>query len=186
MTIQDIFEKLGDPTLVWENAMGVEATVDSIYLYELHLMSFDFWENQVWIFNSTADFGKFTYALELFDYLFCYEDPDFEFDESDQTEFYNYLYELINREWTLEACQKYLAKFHNSNIEIKAFLPMENLLNIQQEEFEKCKKIYFTLDQLEEVNLTEATYKILHRYAEDSEVAPSENREQFLEFISKW
>ena len=63
---------------------------------------------------------------------------------------------------------------------------MENLLKIQQEEFEKCKAIYLTLDQLEEVQLTEATYQILHRYAEESEKAPSENREQFLEFISNW
>jgi len=186
MTIEEIFEELGYPTTIWENAMGEEATAESFYLYELHLMSFDFWENQVWIFNSTADFGEFAYALELFDYLYCYDDPDFEFDESDQTELYNYLCELKNREWTLETCQECVAKFHNFNIEIKAFLPMENLLKIEQEEFEKCKAIYLTLDQLEEVQLTEATYKILHRYSNMSKIAPSENREQFLEFISNW
>ena len=44
----------------------------------------------------------------------------FEFDETDQTELYNYLCELQNMEWTLESSQEYVAKFHNSNIEIKA------------------------------------------------------------------
>ena len=87
-TIEEIFEELGYPTTIWENVMGEEATAESFYLYELHLMSYDFWENQVWIFNSTADFGKFAYTLELFDYLYCYDDPDFEFDESDQTDDY--------------------------------------------------------------------------------------------------
>jgi hypothetical protein len=40
MTIEEIFEELGYPSTIWENAMGEEATAESFYLYELHLMSF--------------------------------------------------------------------------------------------------------------------------------------------------
>ena len=32
MTIEEIFEKLGYPTTIWENAMGEKATPESSYL----------------------------------------------------------------------------------------------------------------------------------------------------------
>ena len=185
MTFSEIFDKLGDPTLVWESAMGKRATPESFYLYELHEMSFGFWESQVWIFDSSQDFGNFTYALDLFDYVY-FED----WEELDETEDFTNLYEQLianrNKAWTYEDCQRYVAAFGPSTVQPVQFGRVSDLLAFPSADFEKCKGVYRDLDSLAEAGLSEAEYKIMLKYAERSEIPPSVNVEGFLEFLSKW
>ncbi len=185
MTLFEIFEELGDPTSVWESAMGKRATSESFYLYERHEISFNFWESQVWIFDTPQDFVAFTYALDLFDYVY-FED----WDELDETEDFTKLYDQLianrNKAWTYEDCQRYVSAFGPTSLQPVQFGRVSDLLAFPTADFEKSKGFYRDLDSLEEAGLSEAEYKIMHKYSERSAFPPSVNTEGFLEFLSGW
>jgi hypothetical protein len=184
MTLGEIIDQLGSPTSVWENAMGRTANENSYYLYEIHHLSMGLWENQVWIFNSLEEFGDFTYALELFNYIYDSEKTDY--DEELDDEFYQRLKKNRESTWDWEKCQLFIKNRENSEISIKALGRVKALLETTQSDFEKSKKYYSSIDELEKINLDEATYQILNKYAEISKVAPCDSKEEFLEFISNW
>ena len=184
MTLGEIIDEFGSPTLAWENAMGRTANENSYYLYEIHHTSMGFWESQVWIFNSLKEFGDFTYALDLFNYIYTGEKKDY--DEEVDLELYQQLKKNRESTWDWEKCQLFIKYRGNSEISIKALGRIKDLLETSQSDFEKSKKYYSSLDELENIQLDEATYKILHKYAELSDVAPSDSKEEFLDFISNW
>jgi hypothetical protein len=184
MIITEIFEKHGDPTIVWESAMNKNATAASFYLYELHEL-FNFWEDGVWIFNSPNEFRDFTYALELFDYVY-FEDWDDLSDEDDYSALHQRLLERKNQEWTFDDCKRFVAQFPVGSIELVDFGRVSDLLSFSEDAFEKCKNIYLTTDRLEDEHLHQAEYKIMHQYSNKSSVAPGKSSTHFLEFLSNW
>ena len=183
MIITEIFEKHGDPTIVWESAMNENATPDSFYLYELHEMSFNLWEDKVWIFNSPNEFRDFTYALELFDYVY-FEDWDDLSDEDDYSALHQRLLERKNQEWTFDDCKRYVAQFPIGSIELVNFGRVSDLLAFSEEDYEKCKNVYLTTDRLENEHLNQAEYKIMYYFSKESPVAPGKATKQFLKFLS--
>ena len=186
MIITELFNEFGDPTLAWENAMDKVANENSYYLYEIHHMSMNFWENKVWIFNTLDEFGGFTLALDLFNYLYYSEDLSNIQDNSDVKELHNKLANKKGIVWNLDNCMDYIKNFDNLNIELKAFGRIESLIHTSEKDFEKSKKHYSTLDELNIEELEEASYQILHRYSKVSEKAPCKSISEFLEFISSW
>jgi hypothetical protein len=182
MNIFALMEKLGDPTEVWISSLKNRATEDGFYLYELHEMGSGMWENGVFVFHTPQDFGKFTYALELFDYVY-FEDWE-EIDESeDCTALFQHLVRQREKEWTFEDCIHYVSTFKPSCIELIKFGEIRDLIDVSEETFEKCKGIYTSKDELEEVGLNEAEYQIMNKYAKRSVIPPSRNEEGFMEFL---
>jgi hypothetical protein len=178
-------EKLGNPTEVWISSLKNRATEDGFYLYELHEMGSGMWENGVFVFPTPQDFGKFTYALELFDYVY-FEDWE-EIDESeDCTALFQHLFQQREKEWTFEDCIHYVSTFKPSCIELIKFGEIRDLIDVSEETFEKCKGINTSKDELEEVGLNEAEYQILHKYSQEAKGRPKDDCLCFLEFINKW
>jgi hypothetical protein len=176
---------MGDPTEVWVSALKRGATEESFYLYELHEMGPGFWENGVFVFSTPQDFGKFTYALELFDYVY-FEDWEEVDEREDYSEFYQHLVQQREKEWTFEDCVRYVSSFKPSGIELIRFGKIQDLLEVSTDTFEKCKEIYTSKDELEVVGLNEAEYQIMNKYAKRSVIPPSRNEKGFMEFLSEW
>lgn len=188
MNIEEIIEELGEPIIAWENSLSKEVTENSFYLYELHEM-FNFWESQVWIFNDLQEFYDFAYSHVMFDYINRWEDEEYEDDDSDQNELYDYLLKLKNTIWTVAECENFVNTFNDSSFEMVQFGKVIDLITISDEDFEKCRKIYFTKDELENVNLKEGVYQIISKYITrnyKNPIKPKESREEFLDFLSNW
>jgi len=195
MNYQDLTEKLGrEPAQIFEDFYGhASASPDAFFLYEIHLMGFDFWESNVWIFESIAEFKQFLPVL-----LFSWEtshsqDHDFESRVSEFTyeEGYALYQQALNEEWhSPEDCNRFLNELANKGISAEIvgieFGAVSDLLNVSDEEFDKCKEDLFSEEDLEKAGLTQGRYKIFNRYWESHEEHPSENEEQFLEMLDGW
>ena len=185
MNIEQIIEELGEPEIAWENSLSKEATENSFYLYELHEM-FNFWESQVWIFNDLQEFYDFAYSHVLFDYINRWEDEAYEDDDSDQSELYDYLLKLKNTIWTIAECENFVKTFNHCTFEMVQFGKVSDLIAISDEDFEKCKLLYLTKQELENDNLKEGCYKIISEYINRHHKKPKESKEDFLDFLSNW
>jgi hypothetical protein len=185
MNIFELMKKMGDPTDVWVSALKRGATEESFYLYELHEMGPGLWENGLFVFSTPQDFGQFTYALELFD--FVYFDDWEEVDESeDYSELYQYLVQQREKEWTFGDCVRYVSAFKPSSIELIHFGKIRDLLEVSTDTFEKCKEIYTSNDELEVVGLNEAQYQILYKYSHEAKGSPKDDLAFFLDFFQTW
>jgi len=187
MTIKEIIDTYGDPTKIWDNALNRSANKNSYYLYEIHNMSFDFWENQVWIFNTLEQFREFTVALELFDFIYNQEKEDYDFEEYDYSENIENLKKIKAKEnWTFDDCLAYVNNYNHSELQLNGFGKVIDLLNTTETDFENSKQLLFSFDDLKEYNLSEAQYKILHKYQNVTNILPGKSEEQFLNFLSEW
>lgn len=184
MNIEQIIDELGEPEIAWENSLNKEATENSFYLYELHEM-FNFWESQVWIFNDLQEFYDFAYSHVLFDYINRGGDEAYDYD-SDQSELYDYLLKLKNTIWTIAECENFVKTFDHSSLALVQFGKVFDLIAISDEDFEKCKLIYLTKEELENDNLKEGCFKIISEYINRHHKKPKESKEAFLTFLSNW
>jgi hypothetical protein len=184
MNIEEIIEELGEPIIAWDNAQDKEATENSFYLYELHEM-FNFWESQVWIFNDLQEFYDFAYSRVLFDYINRGEDEAYDFD-SDQRELYEHLLKLKNTIWTIAECENFVKTFNHSSLALVQFGKVSDLITISDEDFEKCKQLSRTKEELENDNLKEGCYKIISEYINRHHKKPKESEEAFLTFLNNW
>jgi hypothetical protein len=69
------------------------------------------------------------------------------------------------------------------------FAKVSDLITISDEDFEKCKQLYLTKDELENVNLKEGIYQIISEYIKrnyKNQKKPKESKEDFLDFLSNW
>jgi hypothetical protein len=187
MTIEEIFAELGEPEDAFNSAMGKTATENSYFIYEIHNMSFNFWENAVWVLNDLQEFSDIAYAFELFDFIGREENEDYDFeDETDQSELYHHLLELKNKKWTIELCEEFVENFDNHGIELIQFGKISELIAISDSDFNKCKEIYLTKDELEKVNLNEGDYKIIHQYIKQKNKKPKDSISDFLDYINEF
>lgn len=184
MNIEQIIDELSEPEIAWENSLNKEATENSFYLYELHEM-FNFWESQVWIFNDLQEFYDFAYSHVLFDYINRGGDEAYDYD-SDQSELYDYLLKLKNTIWTIAECENFVKTFDHSSLALVQFGKVFDLIAISDEDFEKCKLIYLTKEELENDNLKEGCFKIISEYINRHHKKPKESKEAFLTFLSNW
>ena len=188
MTIEEIIEELGEPIIAWDNAQDKEATENSFYLYELHEM-FNFWESQVWIFNDLQEFYDFAYSRVLFDYINRGEDEAYDDDDSDQSELYKHLLKLKNTIWTIAECENFVKTFDHYTFELVQFGKVSDLIAISDEDFEKCKELYTTKDELENINIKEGVYQIISKYITrnyKNPKKPKDSKEAFLAFLNNW
>ena len=135
------------------------------------------------------EFYDFAYSHEMFDYINRWEDEEYEDDDTNQSELYDYLLKLKNTIWTVTECENFVNTFNNSSFEMVQFGKVIDLITISDEDFEKCRKIYFTKEELENVNLKEGVYQIISKYITrnyKNPIKPKESREEFLDFISNW
>jgi hypothetical protein len=183
MTIEEIIEKFGEPEIAWNNSLGRTATENSYYLYELHEMH-DFWENHVWIFNNLQEFYDFAYSMVMVDYM--YKEERDNRDTIDQIELYKYLTKLKNIKWTIEECQNFIKTFHHASFELVQFGKVIDLINLTTEDFEKCKEVFHTKEELKTANIEEGIYKIVSAYIDQYDKRPLESIEDFLTFLSNW
>lgn len=183
MTIEEIINELGEPEIAWDNAQDNEVTENSFYLYELHEM-FNSWESQVWIFNDLQEFYDFAYSHVMFDYINRWEDEEYDDgDDTDQSELYDYLLKLKNTIWTVSECENFVNTFNDSSFEMVQFGKVIDLITISDEDFEKCRKIYFTKDELENVNLKEGVYQIISGFMKHHVKKPKDSVAEFLAYL---
>lgn len=183
MTIEEIINELGEPE--WNNSRDKEVKESSYYLYELH-ETFNFWESQVWIFNDLQEFHDFAYSHVMFDYINRWEDEEYEDDDSDQSELYDYLLKLKNTIWTITECENFVKTFDHCTFEMVQFGKVSDLIAISGEDFKKCKQLYLTKEELENVNLKEGVYQIISKYIKQHDKKSKESKETFLTFLSNW
>lgn len=180
MTLEELLAKI-DPTCIWENAMDRAATPNSFYLYELHLMSFNSWDAHVWIFDTTQQFRDFIPALLFRDLL--YLDDAAKFKGMDFSQRYEELLYLQNTIWDLNRCKEFIANYKSKDLELLEFDSISELINISNEHYEICKQTLY-IDPKVEFGISQAKYKILHKFALRSDIKPAFNQDTFLEFIS--
>jgi hypothetical protein len=168
--------------------MTKEVTENSFYLYELHEM-FNSWESQVWIFNDLQEFYNFAYSHVLFDYINRWEDEEYEDDDSDQSELYEYLLKLKNTIWTVTKCENFVKTFDHPTFEMVQFGKVSDLIAISDEDFDKCKELYTTKEELENINIKEGVYQIISKYITSNyknPKKPKDSKEAFLAFLNNW
>jgi hypothetical protein len=196
MNYSELIDRLGQhPQDVYQDFRRVKATKTSLFLYEQHYMHFDYWEDQVWIFPDIKEFQKFLPVL-----IFSYEtvhlqDEDFEenCEERDYQDAWD-LYEKSSKENWKDAAdgKRFLAELAKTGIAKDAeingieFGNVTELLNVSEDEFEKCKEYMSMEKELEEAGLSEGRYRIFNKYWEKFSEHPAENEKQFLEMLSDW
>ena len=148
---------------------------------------FNSWESKVWFFSDLNHFFDFAYSHEMFDYIGRGECEEYDFeDDTEQSEIYQNLLALKNTIWTSETCEKFIKKFDHSSFELVQFGKVIDLINISDENFEKCKELYLTKDQLENVALKEGSYQIISEYIRRQNKKPRDSKEEFIDFLNNW
>jgi hypothetical protein len=195
MNYKELTEKhCREPAQIFEDFYGyASASPDAFFLYEIHLMGYNFWESSVWIFESIAEFKQFLPVL-----LFSWEashsqDHDFEetVAELNYEEQYTLYIKALSEDWqSPEDCNRFLKELAGTGSSAETigieFGAVSDLLNVSAEEFDKCKEDLFSEEDLEKAGLSQGRYKIFNRYWESYEMHPSENEEQFLEMLDGW
>ena len=177
------------PYDVMQNGFGKRATESCFYLYEVHQMHHDFYESHLWIFNGIEEFIEFLPVIVFSDIAINCENEEFieEYGELDYTDRFNYYKSLLARNWNEVECKKFIDEHKGTGeMEFIEFGKVSDLLNILQEQFDKCEKYHSTLDELENNGLTEGVYKIMHKFHGISNVVPAENKESFLSMLGDW
>lgn len=82
--------------------------------------------------------------------------------------------------------EKFVKKFDHPTFEMVEFVKVCDLITISDEDFEKCRKIYFTKVELENVNLKEGVYQIISKYIKRHAKKPKESAAEFLDYLSNW
>jgi hypothetical protein len=191
MNTEQLLEKLTiDPMDTFDEAINLNiATENSYYLYEIHQMGPFSWENHVWIFNDLTYFKDFL-PIIIFNDLVINEDRT-EFDDVDWSEDYELYHSLQSKKWDLLNVQDFLKK-HGvcSQMKFIELGKVSDLLEVSDEEYEKCKESYSSLEELEKIEVSEGRYKILHAFhvaqVMEYSKAPSYNPSMFLEMLNCW
>ena len=151
---------------------------------------FNSWESKIWIFDDLKEFYDFAYSHVMFDCINREENEEYDFDDdTDESELYEYLLKLKNTIWTVTECENFVNTFNDSSFEMVQFGKVIDLITISDEDFEKCRKIYFTKEELENVNLKEGVYQIISKYISrnyKNPIKPIDSKEEFLDFLSNW
>lgn len=190
MNYEELLEKLvKHPNDAMQNAFGRKVSANSYFLYEIHNMHHDFYESHIWIFNSIDEFVEFLIAIIFSDIALNCENEDFfqEFGELDYSERFSCYESLSKKDWNFNECKKFIAEYEGiSELELIEFGKVSDLLDISQEDFDKCNNIYSTLKEIELQGLTQATYKIMNKFHTISDAKPSINQPLFFEMLENW
>ena len=185
MTKEELFDELGHPIMVWDESMNVEATKSSFYLYEVHQVGPTSYENKVWFFDTVDAFKRFTYSLDLIDFIFQIDDEEFSEDEFESERPFQFYSEMQKRQWTIEDCKQYVNEYNHCLMDLIHFGSVQELLNVNDVQFEKCKSLIFSIEELERNHLHEAEYQIMNDYAQISERSPMQSADRFLQFLNE-
>jgi hypothetical protein len=190
MYYKQIIEKIGkNPCDVFFKYTGIEPTRKSYYLYEIHRMHLDWWQSHVWVFNSLYDFIDFLPYIFFNDIAIKYENDDFD----DRYGCINYLKEykrysrLMKENLDEKRCEQFVKRFKaTKDLEVIEFGKLFDLINVSQEEYNKCQKDIHNLTQLKKVGLSQGKYEILHNFHKVSDERPALNEKAFLQMLKDW
>lgn len=189
MELNDLIEILPEhPCDVMQNGFGKKAFSESFYLYEIHNMHHNWYENNVWIFNSINEFVQFLPAIVFNDIAVnCEEGFEDEHVDYDYSEDYNFYKSLVSQKWDELKCKEFISEHSKfGGLELIEFGRVSDLLECTQQEYNKCKDSIYSLDELEELELSQGRYKIFHAFHSVSENRPSLNEKAFIQMIEDW
>lgn len=190
MNLSELLKHLpAHPTDILEGNLGKQATENSLFLYEIHNTSFDFYESHIWVFDSIDDFINFLPAIVFNDIAVNWEtySEDEASNNYDYTNDYTFFKKLKKQQWNLQQGVDFVEKQPKfGNLELIEFGKLSDLIKVSQQEYDKCKNLYLTLDELTKVGLTQARYKIFEQFHKCSKDLPSKNSHEFLEMITNW
>ena len=187
MDYDELIEKLGKEPGRWLFDGYGTPREEGYYLYQIHLMHGDYWENGVYFFNTINEFVDFLPGIVFSNLAVDSMGDDFWEENHDFSEDWNRFQELKSGDWDEERCVKFIKEYGANNyIEFIEFGKISDLLSVTQEEYDKCYDSIDSTDELEEEGLTEGRYKIFTKFHEESDDRPGLDKEGFLEMLSNW
>jgi hypothetical protein len=189
MNINQLIERLPEhPCDLMQNVFGREVSAESFYLYGIYNMHYNFYNSHVFIFNSINEFVEFLPAI-IFNDIAINWDDDYEEnnEEISYSEDYKLLENLRNQNWDELKCKKFIkehCKF--DDLELIEFGKLSDFMEVTTEEFNKSKELFFSLDKLDEIGITQCRYQLLHKFSSISQVLPSQNKKAFFKMIEEW
>ena len=187
MDYDELIEKLGKEPGIWLFDGYGTPREEGYYLYQIHLMHGDYWENGVYFFNTINEFVDFLPGIVFSNLAVDSMGDDFWEENHDFSEDWNRFQELKSGDWDEERCVKFIKEYGANNyIEFIEFGKISDLLSVTQEEYDKCYDSIDSTDELEEEGLTEGRYKIFTKFHEESDDRPGLDKEGFLEMLSNW